>query len=193
MVDLSAKVKAVGAVVLGLSFLSFLSVSGPYTEDPVTLVGAGDIADCASPGDEATAKLLDGIPGMVFTAGDDAYESGLRGEFDSCYGPSWSRHKDRTRPTPGNHEYKGRSSAGAYFDYFGEKAGEPGEGWYSYDVGAWHVVALNSNCENVGGCGEGSAQLEWLREDLRSSDAGCTLAHWHHPLFLPGSAAGVAR
>src|SRR5215218_5900818 len=119
--------------------------------DPV-FVGAGDIASCTSEGDEATANLLDSIPGTVYTTGDNAYESGTATEFANCYTPSWGRHKARTWPTVGNHEYKTAGASG-YFTYFGAAAGNPQEGYYSHDLGAWHVVALNSMCENVGGCG----------------------------------------
>jgi PKD repeat protein len=152
--------------------------------DPV-LVGAGDIASCSSKGDEATAALLDAIPGTVFTAGDNAYESGTATEFANCYEPSWGRHKARTRPSAGNHEYK-TSGARGYFDYFGAAAGDRTKGYYSYDLGSWHVVVLNSNCSAVGGCGAGSPQETWLRRDLAASTARCTVAYWHHPLFSSG-------
>jgi acid phosphatase type 7 len=153
--------------------------------DPV-LVGAGDIAGCASPGDEATAQLLDAIGGTVFTAGDNAYPNGAVSDFMACYDPSWGRHKSRTRPAPGNHDYATRSGAG-YYGYFGPAAGEPGRGYYSYDLGSWHVVALNSNCAAVGGCDAGSPQEQWLRQDLAASDKPCTAAYWHHPLFTSGA------
>ena len=145
------------------------------------LVGAGDIADCGSSGDEATANLLDGIPGTVFTAGDNAYNDGTAGEFANCYDPTWGRHKARTRPAPGNHDY--HSGGGAYFDYFGANAGPPGLGYYSYDLGDWHIISLNSNCGEVGGCQAGSAQEQWLRADLAGTTANCVAAYWHHPRF----------
>src|SRR5512133_3336264 len=121
--------------------------------DPV-LVGAGDIASCNSSGHEATARLLDDIPGTVFTLGDNAYQSGTADEYANCYDPSWGRHKDQTRPAAGNHDYS-TPGADGYFDYFGAAAGPPGKGYYSYDLGAWHVIVLNSNCEDIsGGCHE---------------------------------------
>lgn len=152
--------------------------------DPV-LVGAGDIASSGD-GDSATADLLDGIPGTVFTAGDDAYPSGRAADFAAFYEPTWGRHKARTRPVPGNHEYRTRGAAG-YFGYFGAAAGDPDKGYYSYDLGAWHVVALNSNCREVGGCDAGSPQERWLRADLAASAKPCTLAYWHHPRFTSGA------
>ena len=149
------------------------------------LVGAGDIARCDSDGDEAVADLLDNIPGTVVTFGDNAYPDGTAGDFENCYRPGWGRHKSRTRPSPGNHDYVS-SGAQPYFDYFGDAAGEPGEGYYSYEVGTWHVIALNSNCWAIGGCGDGSAQADWLRNDLAAHPAACTVAYWHHPVVTIG-------
>src|ERR1700690_3019491 len=107
------------------------------------LVGAGDIADCADiSGAEATAKLLDAIPGTVFTAGDNAYEEGTAEQFAKCYDPTWGRHKVRTRPSVGNHEFHS-GGATPYFDYFGAAAGDPAKGYYSYELGTWHIVVLN--------------------------------------------------
>ncbi|MFQ5890510.1 MAG: PKD domain-containing protein [Gemmatimonadota bacterium] len=148
----------------------------------VVLVGAGDIASCTSSGDEATAALLDDIGGTVFTAGDNAYNSGTDAEFADCYAPTWGRHRSRTRPSPGNHDY-GTAGAAGYFGYFGAAAGDPNEGYYSYDLGAWHILALNSNIAR----GVGSAQEQWLRADLAASSALCTLAYFHHPRFTSGS------
>jgi 3',5'-cyclic AMP phosphodiesterase CpdA len=125
----------------------------------------------------------------VLTLGDNAYPDGAAEDFRNCYEPSWGQFKERTRPTLGNHEYETEGARG-YFEYFGEAAGDPDEGYYSYDLGAWHIVALNSNC-GVGGeirCGPGSAQTEWLKEDLAANtDEGqCTLAYMHHPRFSSG-------
>jgi hypothetical protein len=154
---------------------------------PATLIAAGDIASCGSRADEATARLLDRLQGTIATLGDNVYESGTHGEFARCYQPTWGRHKGRTRPAPGNHDYESPAAA-PYYEYFGELAGEPGRGYYSYSVGAWHVIALNSNCGDVGGgCGRGSLQERWLRADLRAHRTKCTLAYWHHPRFSSGA------
>ena len=162
---------------------SVIELSG----DPVILAGAGDIADCAEEGDTATAELLDQVveenaETIVLTTGDNAYPSGATEDFVDCYGPTWGRHLDRTRPTPGNHDYDTDAASG-YFGYFGDAAGSPGEGYYSYEAGDWQVLALNSNCEEIGGCNAGSPQESWLRQELTDSDAACTLAYWHHPQF----------
>ncbi|MGH7671419.1 MAG: metallophosphoesterase family protein [Gemmatimonadales bacterium] len=145
---------------------------------PAVLVGAGDIASCGHDHDEATARLLDSIPGVVFTAGDNAYPNGRVGDFTRCYAPTWGRHKHRTRPAPGNHDY--RTADGApYYSYFGPAAGDSGVGYYSYDLGGWHIISLNSNVPMAAG----SAQERWLRADLAAHPATCTLAYWHHPRF----------
>jgi hypothetical protein len=164
------------------------TVNSTTQGDPV-FVGAGDIASCSSSGDEATAKLLDGIPGTVYTLGDNAYDSGTATEFADCYDPSWGRHKARTKPAVGNHEYNTLGASG-YYSYFGAAAGDPQKGYYSYDLGAWHIVALNSMCENVGGCGANSTMVNWLREDLGAHPSSCTLAYWHHPVFSSGADHG---
>jgi hypothetical protein len=159
------------------------------TDDVAVLVGAGDIADCNDlSGAEATAKLLDGIPGTVMAVGDLAYPNGTKENF-VCYDKTWGRAKARTRPAPGNHEFHS-SGAAHYFDYFGAVAGDPGKGYYSYDLGAWHIVSLNSECEEVGGCAAGSPEEQWLRADLAAHHPSCTAAYWHKPLFSSGGAHG---
>lgn len=165
--------------------------SDPGTPGDPVLVGAGDIATCGATGDEATAALLDGIEGTVFNAGDNVYPNGTATEFSNCYGPSWGRHKARTMPVVGNHEYNTPGATG-YYGYFGAAAGDPARGYYSYDRGNWHIVALNSNCAQIGGCQAGSAQEQWLRADLAASTKPCTAAIWHHPLFTSGSNHGPA-
>jgi len=159
----------------------------PLTEAPqsVVLVGSGDIASCASDGDEATASLLDGIDGAIFTTGDNAYPDGTVGQFTECYDPSWGRHKARTHPSVGNHDYHTADAAG-YFGYFGAAAGEPGKGFYSYDLGTWHIIVLNS----VIAVHPGSEQEQWLRADLAAHPVPCTLAYWHYPRFSSGIVHG---
>ncbi len=166
----------------------------------VTFVGAGDIGDCSLPFAAKTAALLDSIPGTVFTLGDNAYPNGSLSSFLDCFEPTWGRDRDRMHPTIGNHEYHD-PHAGAYFAYFGAAAGPPFHGYYSYDVGPWHVVSLNSNCadghlpsdidvalvsQDFGGCGQGSPEERWLRDDLAAHPNQCTLAMWHHPRFSSG-------
>ena len=150
--------------------------SGP----PETFVGAGDIAVCGSRGAEETARLLDGIPGTVFTAGDNTYPSGTEKSFRECYDPTWGRHRARTRPAPGNHDYDDPGAAG-YFAYFGANAGDR-RGYYSYPLGAWRVLSLNSNVP----ADEGSAQHAWVRQELATNRSRCTLAYWHHPVVTSG-------
>jgi hypothetical protein len=145
------------------------------------VMAAGDIAVCGSTGTEATAKLLDRTPGTILALGDNVYPTGTAEQFANCYGPTWGRHRDRTRPAPGNHEYD-VSGAAPYYAYFGAGAGPAGLGYYSFSLGAWHLVSLNSNIAAT----PGSAQYEWLRSDLLGSHSTCTLAYWHHPLFSSG-------
>ena len=152
------------------------------------LVGAGDIASCKNPeGARATAKLIEQIPGTVFTAGDLAYEKGSAEDFKNCYDPAWGRFKDRTRPALGNHEYVDPTASG-YFRYWGTQAGPLGKGYYSYDLGDWHIVVLNTNCaaKDLGGCAAGSPQETWLKEDLAKHPKACFLAYGHHALFSSG-------
>jgi hypothetical protein len=152
------------------------------------LVGAGDIAECNSSGDAATAALIRSIGGTVFTLGDNAYDDGSKKQFAKCYGPTWGKFKSRTRPAIGNHEYETKGADG-YWDYFGKAAGPRGKGWYSYNAGSWHVVVLNANCDKVG-CGKGSEQERWLRKDLADHPTECTLAYWHQARFVSDKTHG---
>lgn len=155
-----------------------------------TLIAAGDIASCDSNGDEATAALLRSPPDATVAAlGDLVYGGASLADFTGCYDPSWGAAKARTRPALGNHEYDTAGAAG-YFAYWGTAAGERGKGWYSYDLGTWHVVVLNSNCDAVGGCQRGSEQERWLEADLTAHPAACTLAYWHDPLFTSDQQTG---
>jgi len=143
-------------------------------------VGAGDIGQCTNGGNpQATAQLLDSIGGTIFALGDNAYPSGTVQNYRDCYDSSWGRFKSRTRPVAGNHEYDSSPMGAPYFDYFGAAAGAPGSGFYSYQLGNWHVVALNSNLP----VGRNSSQGAWLKADLAANSAKCTIAYWHFPLF----------
>jgi len=159
-------------------------------DDPM-VIAAGDIVDCPHPaGSEATAKLLDQLPGTILPVGDLAYPDGSGDNFQ-CYDKTWGRYKSRTRPAPGNHEYH-TADAAAYFKYFGSAAGEPGRGYYSFNLGSWHIISLNSECARVGGCQKGSPEEQWLREDLQKNPSNCILAYWHVPLFSSGDKHGNA-
>jgi len=177
-----ARARRLAAVTAVASLIAMLvPFATAYAADPV-FVGAGDIASCARTHDEATARLLDAIPGTVFAAGDNVYQKGTAIEYSRCYAPNWGRHKSRTRPVPGNHDYETAGAAG-YFGYFGSRAGDPRKGYYSFNLGSWHIVMLNSNCSAVGGCGATSPQARWLRNDLAANPRACTMAVWHHPRF----------
>jgi Calcineurin-like phosphoesterase len=182
------------AVILILSILLLRLTEAPaatLTRAPstsVVLVGAADIANCDERESELTERLVDRIPGTVFTAGDNAYAHGTAQEFVECYGLTWGRHRARTRPAPGNHDYESPQAA-PYFNYFGGNAGPAGRGYYSYDIGAWHVMSLNSN-QNAKNWG--AAQEDWLRGDLQANRSNCIAAYWHHPRFSSGNEHGNA-
>ena len=168
---------------------AILSSATPPADQSAILVGAGDIADCKDlSGAEATAKLLQNVGGTVMAVGDLAYPDGSKENF-TCYDKTWGRAKSRTRPAPGNHEFHAAGAA-PYFNYFGAVAGDPKTGYYSYELGTWHIIVLNSECRDVGGCEAGSPQERWLRADLAAHPAACTLSYWHRPLFSSGSAHG---
>jgi hypothetical protein len=156
----------------------------PLPPDAV-LVGAGDIANCDPAGAEATARLLDHIDGTVVTLGDHAYPNGTAADFERCYEPTWGRHNVRTRPSPGNHDYL-TDNARPYFATFGVNAGPAGRGYYSYNLGAWHIVSLNSQIASS----LDSEQATWLRADLAANQATCTLAYWHVAVFSSGVVHG---
>lgn len=181
---------------LAISVLALSTLLNPVAEATTNavLVAAGDIATCGSADDTATAKLVEAIPGTVLPLGDNAYPSGSAGDYANCYTPTWGRPgiRSRTRPVPGNHEYIQRG-ASPYFRYFGAAAGDPKKGYYSYTLGTWHLVALNSNCGDVGGCGAGSPMERWLKADLAASGARCILAYWHHPRFFSPAVYPGAR
>ena len=174
------------AMVLASMAAVLTAVPGVTQTQTVTLVGAGDIAGCDFKADRKTARLLGKIRGTVFTLGDNVYLDGTRAQFHNCYDPTWGNYKKRTKPSVGDQDYA-TSGAKPYFDYFRWRAGKPTRGYYSYDLETWHIVALNSNCKEVGGCEWKSAQGRWLRRDLANHQARCTLAYFHHPLYASGS------
>ena len=178
---IETKTILLAAVLIAASGLAFGQDQPSSGSDQFVFVGAGDIANCdLLGGARATAGLLDAIAGTVFTLGDHAYAKGTAGEFSRCYEPTWGRHKARTRPTPGNHDYltdRGRP----YFEYFGAAAGSDQRGYYSFELGEWHIISLNSSLpQNL------PAQMKWLREDLAAHAADCVLAYWHAPVFSSG-------
>ena len=152
----------------------------PTSSGGVVLVGAGDISRCDNNNDELTARLLDTIPGTVFTAGDNAYSNGTYTEYLNCYDPTWGRHKARTKPVPGNHEYNTSGAAG-YFQYFNNIPA-----YYAYDLGSWRIYALNSEIE----VSSSSPQITWLQADLAANPRQCVLAYWHKPRWSSGSNHG---
>ena len=164
----------------GQSGTSALTVSALGAS--VVLVGAGDIADCSRTSDDSAAALVERLaPDAVFTAGDNVYTNGTATEYANCYDPTWGRFKAKTHPAPGNHDYN-TSGATGYYGYFGALAGDPTKGYYSYDLGAWHIIALNGEISTSAG----SAQEVWLKADLAASTKTCTMAYIHRPRFSAG-------
>lgn len=156
------------------------------TPAEITLVGAGDIAVCDLPGSEGTARLIEALPqAVVFSLGDGSNEQATLKQYQTCFDPTWGRFKERIHPAAGNHDYV-QPGAEGYYTYFGAAAGDPSKGYYSYDLGAWHIVVLNTNCGYVEGCRAGSPQELWLRSDLAQHPAQCTLAYGHEPRFSSG-------
>lgn len=177
---------AMGGLLLAAACSGSAETSEPPPPPPVTVVAAGDIADCGSDGTQfpeaaRTAALVQPSDALVLTLGDNTYPIGAPTEFADCFHPTWGRFRERIRPSPGNHDYITADAAG-YFGYFAAAAGPAARGYYSFDVGAWHVISLNSNVEAA----PGSPQFAWLQADLAASKALCTLAYWHHPVFSSG-------
>jgi hypothetical protein len=171
---------------------ALLAVPPVEAQRAYLVAAAGDVAcDPRERGrcrDDATAGLLEGAD-AVLMLGDGQYRDGALWKYRTAYHRTWGRYKTITRPVPGNHEY-GAPGASGYFAYFGAAAGPAGSGYYSFDLGPWHLVALNSNCWAVGGCGPGSPQYRWLAADLAAHPSRCTLAFWHHPLYTAGRYTG---
>lgn len=177
---------AIVCLLTGVLFLSStptVSAAPALQADPPVIAAAGNISDCAYDQDSLTAYLLDSIDGPVLTIGDAAYEVGSLQQYRDCYDNTWGRHLDRTYPAPGNRDY-GTQGAEGYFTYFGDRATplDPGctrdcKGYYSFDLGDWHIISLNSESP------DGAEQEAWLRADLAANDSLCTLAYWHRPRF----------
>ena len=187
-----------GAVLAAVAILWPAAVAG--AQAPI-VAAAGDIA-CA-PGDPVTATtcrqmktsdIFVGNPAItaVLPLGDEQYETGLLSDFQGSYDLSWGRALGKTHPVPGNHEYAGGSNGAGYFAYFGSRAADPARGWYSFNVGKWHLIALNANCSHVGGCGPSSPQMTFLRNDLAAHHPACTLAYWHQARFSSGPAGNLS-
>jgi hypothetical protein len=154
----------------------------PASDSSAVVIAAGDIAACTF-GASETARLLDNLPGTIIVVGDAAYPSRRDpNPYKTCYDSTWGRHKERTRPVPGNHDVLPRSVMRMYFNYFGEAAGQEPDGYYSFDVGRWHVLGLNSTIA----MGPKSKQGKWVAADLEANQAKCTLAFMHHPRFSSG-------
>lgn len=167
-------------LVLTLGVLPTATPAPTLSEGAAILVGAGDISTCSNDNDELTAQLLDTIPGTVFTTGDNAYSSGTFSQFSKCYDPTWGRHKERTRPVPGNHEYRTPGAQG-YFEYF-----DSIPPYYAYDLGSWRIYALNSEIDVAAD----SPQVAWLQADLAANPRQCVLAYWHQPRWSSGEGHG---
>ncbi|HEX7269689.1 MAG TPA: metallophosphoesterase [Streptosporangiaceae bacterium] len=189
-------------VLLGLAVLAPASVvacgrtpATPAHAGTVVVVAAGDIACGPTDVPEADGRTCRQIatsdlvlrlhPAAVLPLGDNQYPVGKGKSYDLYYGPSWGRFKAISHPVPGNHEYLSDGAEG-YYDYFGSAAGTPARGYYSFTLGAWHLIALNANCSFIGGCFSGSEEERWLAADLRKHPSACTLAYWHQPRFSSG-------
>ena len=155
---------------------------GKSIGDINVLVGAGNIADCSTSDSDITANILNDTPGTIFTTGNNVLGRAALIDYIKCFGQTWGKYIDRIRPSLGSSDYSTANASG-YFSYFGDSAGPAGKGYYSYNLASWHIVVLNSNCDQVGGCDENSVQSKWLKSDLSQNKAFCTLAYWSAPLF----------
>lgn len=185
--------KTLWVVALGLWSAGCGSSTEPAPLEPPAplpaevVLAAGNIATCGSTNDEATAALLDQLPGTILVLGDNAFPDGASEAYTTCYEPSWGRHKARTYAALGNHEYI-NGHANPSFDYFGERAGPRDLGYYSFDLGNWHVIVLNIN--DAVSFEKGSSQDRWLQADLAANTKVCTLAIWHNPRFFSSNTIG---
>ena len=153
--------------------------------DDLSLLAAGNISDCQFKLSEQTAKVFKVYTkDIILALGDNAMPAGSAADFD-CFNQTWGQYKSRIHPVPGNREYK-TAKANGYYHYFGSAAGKVTEGYYSYGLGQWHIVALNTNCNEIGGCGPNSPELQWLKDDLTNNKTDCTLVAMHHPRYTSG-------
>jgi len=165
------------------------TATATYTPEPTdtpepslsVILAAADVAMCNSGDKEIVANLLDGLPGEILLAGDISNENGTAEDYQNCFAPAWGRHLGRMHVVPGNHDYYGGGTP--FYDYFGGAAGPYMQGWYSFDVGSWHIIGLNSECGRAVSCAPGSEQYEWLQADLAANSNRCTLAFWHISLI----------
>jgi acid phosphatase type 7 len=163
-------------IALGFTLMEGTPIPVAAQTTSVIIAGAGDISSCSNNNDSKTAQLLGQIaPSYVFTAGDNAYDSGTLTQYTNCYRPTWGQYKSRTKPVPGNVEYK-TSGASGYFNYFGVPK------YYAYNAGAWRIYALNSEIDTS----STSAQVQWLKKDLAANPRKCVLAYWHRPRWSSG-------
>ena len=157
---------------------------------PPVIYAAGDLSDCPGTG-PAVADLMRNPESLILALGDIVHPTGALHEYQRCFDPGWGDLKALTRPVPGNHDYQ--TGGAGYFAYFGALAGKPSQGYYSFDLGWWHIIAVNSVCRPIGGCRAGTPQIEWLEADLAAHPTDCTLAYWHHPRFSSGNGAALPR
>ena len=152
----------------------------------------GDLADCRGP-DAEVAELVRSLEGTIVMPGDLAYGAGSQQQFEDCWLPLYESELDRIYATPGDNDYK-TPGAEPYFEVMAERPGEPGKGWYAVELGAWQLISLNSNCDEVGGCGEDSEQFEWLDQTLKSGSYECRMVMWHEPRFTSSAKfSGIPR
>jgi acid phosphatase type 7 len=186
---------SVWATALGIAVTSCGGGTGAVEPNPPlpaeVVLAAGNIATCGTTNDEATASLLDNLAGTVLVLGDNAFPDGSSDAYALCYEPTWGRHKARTYAALGNHEYNS-GAATASFDYFGPRVGPRDMGYYSFDLGNWHIIVLNVNDFTVDSLSyfTGTEQERWLEADLAANSKQCTLAMWHSPRFFSSNTTG---
>lgn len=168
------------------------STSSSPAAEPVTVLAVADLADCRGP-DAEVAELVRTLEGVILMPGDLAYSGGSQQQFDECWSPLYGSELDRIYAIPGDNDYN-TPGAEPYFEVMSDRPGEPGKGWYVVDLGSWQLIALNSNCDEVGGCREDSEQYRWLDETLRAGSYECRIVMWHEPRFTSSANySGIPR